>query len=740
MSYHCIQCRADLDRSAKACPSCGERISAFVREFFGNRIDGKYELIERVGEGGMGEVFKVLHVDLQLERALKVIRPELATNEIAAARFKNEARVAAQVSSDYVADFYDLLTLPDGTLAVVTEFVDGPTLHKKLSEARKLRPAEAIRLIDGVLAGLESIHDRGILHRDLSPQNIILRRKDNRPIIIDFGIAKDLDQPGLTSTGMFVGKWEYAAPEQMGIFGPPRLDQRSDLFSAGIVFYEMLVGRKPYEARSFEEISRCYYQGLDAALPPNWLSDDNLRAYATKAISIRPESRFASASEMRAALRILDQDSDAPSPDVVQILDEVKPVQPPEVVARAEGQPGGTVQIAAPQVPATPARQAIAPRTMVRALAVVGLLVGIAVIIRMLATAPSPDQLKPRRIPPREVPPAVQPTTTAPAIQFQSLPFRALAVDDNALNATRGTYPLVDALLADTPTAYHESLIRTFFRETDANLVIRRTNDSPLFIDDELDATRYVASSGQPIHSRPLRIALLDQAILGLRSTKAGELSAAVRQAESERDSGVGVRQQRLQQLMSTPEVVVEQHEMSFGIRIPESHMIPNRGIPAAQKELEDFTASSNAKVQAAITARDHFLPEAIHRIAVEQHLDVLLSPNDTSILFANSELNITNASIRNMDGIDAQQNDFNFGPLTFAVVDFAGLQEMLRASGKELSMEEIRKRSRDQLAQIASANRIAIVFDRHSPTIVWSDSSADLTKFLLEPMKEAIR
>ncbi len=177
--------------------------------------------------------------------ALKVIRRELAGNRAILDRFKQELILATQVTHKNVVRIYDLGEA-DGTKFISMEFVEGEDLRTLIHQRTKLPPQEAVEIIEQVCRALEAAHAVGVIHRDLKPQNI-MRDKSGRILVMDFGLARTLEGDGMTQTGALVGTMEYMSPEQALA---QSLDQRSDVFSVGLIFYELLTGQTPFRADS----------------------------------------------------------------------------------------------------------------------------------------------------------------------------------------------------------------------------------------------------------------------------------------------------------------------------------------------------------------------------------------------------------------------------------------------------------------------------------------------------------
>ncbi len=223
----------------------------------GSVLEGKYEIVRPLGAGGMGEVYLVRHLHLQELRVVKILRQDLATDPVAQARFLREARLATQIKHPNVAILYDYSRLSDGSFYMVWEYIEGQDIGDRLRREGPFPVAVAVQLGIQTLRGLEAIHSTGVIHRDLSPDNLMItedRRGQLRVKIIDLGLARD---PGpdpnleITKAGMFMGKLQYCSPEQAGPgASEASLDRRSDLYSFSLVLYEMVCGRPPFDSES----------------------------------------------------------------------------------------------------------------------------------------------------------------------------------------------------------------------------------------------------------------------------------------------------------------------------------------------------------------------------------------------------------------------------------------------------------------------------------------------------------
>ncbi|HEY0593220.1 MAG TPA: serine/threonine-protein kinase [Thermoanaerobaculia bacterium] len=252
----CLRCKTPLDPASEACPQCSEKVTQFQRTYATRLIDGKYQILDRLGVGGMGEIFKVRHVHLGEQRVIKIMRAQIAADDQALQRFLYEAKLSTTVKHRNLAMLYDFATLDDGSYYMVWEFIDGTNIQKWIGKNGPVPARLAVEIAIQALGGLAALHEMGIIHRDISPENIMLSQdRQGRLLVkvIDFGIAKQLSEGesghGLTQTGMFLGKLKYASPEQAGFIREgEHLDARSDLYSFAIVLYEMLAGRAPFVA------------------------------------------------------------------------------------------------------------------------------------------------------------------------------------------------------------------------------------------------------------------------------------------------------------------------------------------------------------------------------------------------------------------------------------------------------------------------------------------------------------
>ncbi|MGH2684208.1 MAG: protein kinase domain-containing protein, partial [Actinomycetota bacterium] len=265
----------------------------------GRKLAGRYALQEEVASGGMGTLWRGHDEVLGRTVAVKVLHERLARDPDLLDRFRLEAVAAARLSHPNVVRVFDTGTF-DGVCFIVMELVDGTTLEDVLRERRTLEPAEASRIVRGVLLGLAHAHREGVIHRDVKPANVLIDRS-GLVKVTDFGIAKAaFSEEDLTTTGSLLGTARYLAPEQVT---SSKVDGRTDVYAAGIVLYEALTGKSPFEAET--HIATATMRLTKDPVPPGSMRPRigrPLDAVVMRALAREPADRFQSAEEMAAAL------------------------------------------------------------------------------------------------------------------------------------------------------------------------------------------------------------------------------------------------------------------------------------------------------------------------------------------------------------------------------------------------------------------------------------------------------
>lgn len=275
----------------------------------GDLIDGKYELLQLLGEGGMGAVYGAYHRLLGRKVALKFMLPEHVEKREYAARFLREAQAAAAIGSEHIIDVTDVGETQDGCPYLVMEYLEGEDLDKILGREGSLAPTRAVGLVLQACRALAAAHERGIVHRDLKPENLFRTFRDDGSEwikVLDFGIAKVHDSFGdastrLTATGTMLGTPMYMAPEQA--CGAKHIDERADIYALGSILYELLTGRPPFDGETYNEI--IVKIATQDPLPPTALRpklDPDLEAVIMTAIAKDPDERFGTVLELARAL------------------------------------------------------------------------------------------------------------------------------------------------------------------------------------------------------------------------------------------------------------------------------------------------------------------------------------------------------------------------------------------------------------------------------------------------------
>jgi len=281
---------------------------------------GKYRILEPLGRGGMAQVYKAYHPQLDRYVAIKILRSDLVEEAEFLARFRREARAVAALRHPHIVQIYDF-DVEDDLYYMVMELLEGDTLKAYLNATRirgeHLQRGEVVRIFSDVLDGLSYAHSEGIIHRDLKPANIMLTKR-GQAVLTDFGIAQIVGGTQYTVSGALMGTLSYMAPEQ-GLSG--HCDMRSDIYSCGIAFYEALTGSVPFDADTPLAILMKHINDplpiprqLDPSIPVP------LERVALKALAKQPDDRFQSAAEMAEALTSAAREADIQIPQRIAPL------------------------------------------------------------------------------------------------------------------------------------------------------------------------------------------------------------------------------------------------------------------------------------------------------------------------------------------------------------------------------------------------------------------------------------
>ncbi len=292
----CPSCRAENRPAARGCRRCGKALPML---FPGDVVGQRFEILGLLGTGGMGVVYKASDRMLDEVVAVKTLRGDLDDSVKMASRFRSEIRLARKVSSPHVCRIYEYgeQRREDGDLRFISmEYVDGVTLRDLVHESGGLPVDVALDIVAQIVAGLTAIHDLGIMHRDVKPSNL-MRTRSGLVKLMDFGIAKEIDGVTLTAAGQAVGTPEYMSPEQVT---GRKLDLRTDIYTTGIVLFELLTGVSPFRAEKLIESAHKQVKeepnlrtpGIPAVLAP----------VLSRALAKDPDARFGSVRELGRAL------------------------------------------------------------------------------------------------------------------------------------------------------------------------------------------------------------------------------------------------------------------------------------------------------------------------------------------------------------------------------------------------------------------------------------------------------
>ena len=294
---HCTACKEKFDDSISFCPTDGEVLEEDSSALIGNVLDGQYQIEAMLGKGGMGAVYRARHILLGDRVAIKLLPPEMRSNTEWLRRFQREGQAARRFRHPNAVTVYDLRTSADGTIYLVMEYVEGRTLDAELKQRGKFSPAQAVAALDPIMGVLNAAHAMGVVHRDLKPENIMIGKASTggEPVVklLDLGIAKLREVAGqektgntnLTIAGQMLGTPYYMSPEQWGELpkdGNSEIDGRADIYSLGVVFYELIAGKRPFVGLTLSELRR---EHVSTIPPPLHDVDPGVPAGFGRAIS-----------------------------------------------------------------------------------------------------------------------------------------------------------------------------------------------------------------------------------------------------------------------------------------------------------------------------------------------------------------------------------------------------------------------------------------------------------------------
>ncbi len=448
----CPTCQGSFPTNFAVCPQDGTQLVEAGTWAVGSVVRGKYRLVAQIGQGGMGTVYKALHLAFDEMRALKVMSPQLMSDDLFVKRFKHEAVITRKLQHPNAVRVDDIDEAEDGRPFIVMEFIEGRSLKNLIRDEGPLPVPRVCAIIKQVASALDAAHSINMIHRDIKPENIVLIQgpQGEQAKVLDFGIAKMKEARRaagasltLTETGMVIGTPQYMSPEQaMGMRGD-QLDGRSDLYSLGVVMYQMLTADLPFKAETTMEMILAHLQKPPAPITlahPELHLPEPIIALTMRLLEKAREQRPANARALIEEIEAVERgDVSTPTLPPTQRLSVSDMMRAAPAARPAPAAPRGAPTIQGPQpkapveLPATPSVEPPRPVAVPPPVAVqpqkssqVGLWIGIAVLAVVLGgggwyflgrhTAPDAGTTSGTAVTPSgQGATSEQPTSTAPA-------------------------------------------------------------------------------------------------------------------------------------------------------------------------------------------------------------------------------------------------------------------------------------------------------------------------------------
>ncbi|MEX2180023.1 MAG: serine/threonine-protein kinase [Gemmatimonadaceae bacterium] len=496
----CPQCGTEYELDQRFCPKDGSTLKSQANasgDLLGHIIADRYNVLKKLGEGGMGTVYLAEHIKMGRKSAVKVMNPDMVHDADAISRFNREAANASRINHPNVAAVYDFGETSEGLIYLAMEFIEGPSLTKVIEDAGALPPSRAAEITRQASEALAVAHDMGIVHRDLKPDNIMLAKgRDGEDVVkvVDFGIAKAANNEAqkVTKTGLVVGTPEYMSPEQLA---GDKLDGRSDTYSLGLVAFNMMTGKLPFPAETVQEsmIMRLMERPRQLAemkADVAWTAE--VQAVLDKALERNVAERYQTASEFGRALSkaVESMPSEELTDAFTAVMSPVKAaatVAEPKPATPGKAVPPTRVNPATPQsAPVVPAAKSRTKMLVAAGIILVAVIGGGAVWTKFIDAAGNPNGVEQgdttQPVTPRSATPALSASELAEKFaEVERLTDIGRGADTATARAAMHKLDSLDALVTAEPDKVRINIIRA-----EANLLLEElTQACGILLDNE---------------------------------------------------------------------------------------------------------------------------------------------------------------------------------------------------------------------------------------------------------------